>query len=67
MTDRQTHSGPGPRRPDGTVELVIELRRASRRAEALLQDAMDSGGGDLVLRLDEASQGLHRALVALES
>ena len=67
MRNHEFDSGPGLHHSEGTRDLVTLLRRASWRAEALLQTAKASGGGDLVLRLDEASQDVHRALVALES
>ena len=67
MTDEQLRSGSGVRHHGGTGDLVKLLRRASRRAESLLQAAMASGKGEAVVRLEEASQDLHRALIVLES
>ena len=67
MNDDQLLSSAGSRHHGGTGDLVKLLRRASRRAESLLQAAMATGKGDAVVRLDEASQDLHRALIAVES
>ncbi len=67
MTDKQSEGGVGVRHHGGTGDLVKLLRKASRRAESLLEAALATGTGDAVVRLDEASQDLHRALIALES
>lgn len=45
---------------------VVELvRRAGAAVDALWRAALDDGHGESALKFGEASQGIHRALIAL--
>jgi hypothetical protein len=49
------------------VTLVSILRDASRAVDGLWRAAMVDGSGEVAMKLGEASQGIHRALIALDS
>jgi len=46
-------------------ELIGVLRRVSRSLDRLWSQALTNAQGDVAMRLGDASQGVHRALVAL--
>lgn len=47
------------------MNLVEVLRRASSTIDSLWRAALHDGTGEAALKLGEASQGVHRALIAL--
>ena len=49
------------------ASLLVLLREASRAVDALWRDALTGGQADSAVRFGEASQGLHRALIALNA
>ena len=49
------------------ASLLVMLREASRAVDALWRDALAGGQADTAVRFGEASHGLHRALIALNS
>ena len=49
------------------ASLLGMLREASRAVDALWRDALAGGQADTAVRFGEASHGLHRALIALNS
>lgn len=62
--DRGTSASPAP---DDVVELVGLLRQASVALDRIWRHAITRGAGETVMRLGEASHGVHRALIALSA
>lgn len=57
-----------PARPENSgASLLVMLQEASRAVDALWRDALAGGQADTAVRFGEASHGLHRALIALNS
>lgn len=56
-------SGPGV--PD--AGLMVLLRRASSMIDSMWHSALDDSGDFTAVQLAEASQGVHRALIALSA
>lgn len=57
-----------PCQADGTepdAGLLVLLRRASSMIDSMWHAALDDRGQDTAVHLAEASQGIHRALIAL--
>ena len=50
-----------------TVYVVAELRNVAAMIDKLWRDVLEAGPGDTEIPLCEASQAVHRALVALSS
>jgi hypothetical protein len=48
-------------------EVVELLRQASTALDRIWRQAMSIGAGDTVIRLGEASHGVHRAIIALST
>lgn len=47
------------------ADLIGSLRKVSGALDRLWRQALGSASGDLAMRLGDASQGVHRALIAL--
>jgi len=56
----------GPSEPEDLAELIVVLRRASAALDRLWNQSLAGASGDLAIRLGDASQGVHRALIALK-
>ena len=50
---------------DDVAELIRSLRKVSGALDRLWHQALSGASGDLAMRLGDASQGVHRALIAL--
>lgn len=58
---RSRDSSPG----EDLADLIGSLRKVSGALDRLWRQALGSASGDLAMRLGDASQGVHRALIAL--
>jgi hypothetical protein len=73
MTDEPSGAGQAiidvrtgnPSASDDLAELIGSLRTVSGALDRLWRQALSSASGDLAIRLGDASQGVHRALIAL--
>jgi hypothetical protein len=52
--------------PEDLAELIRVLRRVSAALDRLWNQSLADLSGDLAIRLGDASQGVHRALIALK-
>ena len=55
----------GPAGPGPDAGVMILLRRASAMIDSMWHSALADSGGYQAVQLAEASQGVHRALIAL--
>ena len=55
----------GPK--ERTAAVIAELRKVAAMIDELWRDALEAGPGDTEIPLGEASQAVHRALIALRS
>ncbi len=60
-TDHPTHDG------EPVAEVIGLLRQASVALDSVWRAALSGRSGDAVIRLGEASHGVHRARIALTS
>ncbi len=54
-------------RDENMFEIIGLLRQASAALDTIWREAMTTTAGESVIRLGEASHGVHRALIALSS
>lgn len=67
LTAPPTSSSAGGADPDQDGALVVLLKRASHMIDSMWHEALDERGDYPAVQLAEASQGVHRALIALSA